>query len=151
MPITLALPFGMKNSPATFQHLVNTVISGLDGCDAYINDVIIHNNTFEDHLQSIRNLFDRLSDANLTINLSKSEFCHTVVTFFGHEVGRGKVMPIEAKGKAISEFPITDGKRQLMRFLDMAGYYRKFCRNFSTIAEPLTNLLRKRNKCISSE
>ena len=47
--------FGMKNSPATFQRLVNKVISGLDGCDAYIDDVIIHNNTFEDHLQSIRN------------------------------------------------------------------------------------------------
>ena len=67
------MPFGMKNSTATFQHLVNTVISGLDGCDAYIDDVIIHNNAFEDHLQSIRNLFDRLSDANLTFNLSKSE------------------------------------------------------------------------------
>ena len=99
------MPFGMKNSPATFQCLVNTVISGLDGCDAYIDDVIIHNSTFEDPLQSIRNLFERLSDANLTINLSKSEFCHAVVTFLGHEVGRGKVMPIETKVKAISEFP----------------------------------------------
>ena len=80
-------------------------MSGLDGCDAYIDDVIIHNNTFEDHLQSIRKLLDRLSDANLTINLSKNAFCHAVVTFFGHEVGRGKVMPIEAKVKAISQFP----------------------------------------------
>ena len=60
----------MKNSPSTYQCLVNTIISGLDGCDAYIDDLIIHNKTFEDHLQSIRNLFDRLSDANLTINLN---------------------------------------------------------------------------------
>ena len=59
------MPFGMKNSPATFQRLVNTVISKLDGCDAYIDDVIIHSNIFEDHLQSIKNVFDRLSDANL--------------------------------------------------------------------------------------
>ena len=81
------MPFGVKNSPATFQRLVNIVISGLGGCDAYINDVIIHNNSFEDHLQSIRKLFDRLSDTNLAINLSKSEFCHAVVTFLGHEVG----------------------------------------------------------------
>ena len=116
------MPFGMKNLPATFQRLVNTVISGLDGRDAYIDDVVIHNNTFEDHLQSIRKLFDRLSDANLTINLSKSAFCHAVVTFLGQEVGRGKVMPIEAKVKAISQFPIPDGKKQLMRFLGMAGY-----------------------------
>ena len=71
-------------------------------------------------------------------------FCHAVVTFLGHEVGQGKVMPVEAKVKAISEFPIPDGKKQLMCFLGMAGYYRKFCSNFSTIAEPLTNLLGKR-------
>ena len=62
-----------------------------------------------------------------------------------------KVMPIKAKVKAISEFPIPDGKKQLMRFLGMAGYYRKFCSNFSTVEEPLTNLLRKRNKFIWSE
>ena len=84
---------------------------------------------------------------NLTNNLSNSEFCHAVVTFLGHEVGQRKVMPIEAKVKAISKF----GKKQLMHFLGMAGYYRKFCSNFSTIAEPLTNLLRKRNKFIWSE
>ena len=107
----------------------------MDGCDAYIDDVIIHNNTFEDHLQSIRNLFDRVSDTNLTISLSKSEFYHAVVTFLGHEVRRGKVMPIKAKIKAISEFPILDGKKQLMYFLEMAGYYRKFRSNFFTIAE----------------
>ena len=81
------MPFGMKNSPATFQRLVNTIISGLNRCHAYIDDVIIHNNTFEDYLQSILNLFDWRSDASLTINLSKSSFCHAVVTFFGHEVG----------------------------------------------------------------
>ena len=109
----------------------------MDRCDADIDDVIIHINTFEDHLQSIRNLFHWLSDANLTINLSKSAFFHAVVTFLGHEVGRGKVMPIKANDKAISEFLIPDGKKPLMRFLGMAGYYRKFCSNFSTIAEPL--------------
>ena len=98
------MPFDMKNSSATFQRLVNTVISGLDGCDAYIDDVIIHNNTFEDHLQSIRKLFNRLSDANLTINLSKSEFCHAVVTFLCHEVGRGKLCLSKPKLKPFLNF-----------------------------------------------
>ena len=50
--------------------------------------------------------------------------------------------------KAISNFPVPTGKRQLMRFLGMAGYYRKFCDNFSVIAEPLTNLLSKQTKFI---
>ena len=58
-------------------------------------------------------------------------------------MGQGQVKPLEAKVSAISEFPVPKCKRQLMRFLGMAGYYRKFCKNFSSIAEPLTNLLKK--------
>ena len=52
------MPFGMKNSPATFQRLVNNVICGLDGCDAYIDDVIIYSDSWSDHLQRIRKFFD---------------------------------------------------------------------------------------------
>ena len=59
-------------------------------------------------------------------------------------MGHGQVKPIEAKVEAISNFPVPTCKRQLMRFLGMAGYYRKLCNNFSVIAEPLTNLLSKR-------
>ena len=140
------MPFGMKNSPATFQRLVNNVICGLDGCDAYIDDVIIYSDSWSDHLQRIRQFFDRLSKAKLTVNLAKTEFCHATVTFLGHLVGQGQVKPLEAKVNAISEFPVPKCKRQMMRFLGMAGYYRKFCKNFSGIAEPLTNLLKKSTK-----
>ena len=59
-------------------------------------------------------------------------------------MGQGQVKPVEAKVEAKEDFPIPSGKRQLMRFLGMAGYYRKFCNNFSVIAEHLTNLLGKR-------
>ena len=59
-------------------------------------------------------------------------------------MGQGQEKPVEAKVEAISDFHVPSGKRKLMRFLGMAGYYRKFCNNFSIIAEPLTNLLGKR-------
>ena len=84
----------------------------------------------------------------MTINLAKSKFCHATLTFLGHVVGLGQVKPVEAKVKAISDFPVPTCKRQLMRFLGMTDYYRKFCDNFSVIAEPLTNLLNKRTKFI---
>ena len=80
--------------------------------------------------QTIRNFFERLSEATLTINLTNSEFCHANFTLLGHIVAQGQVKPVEAKVEAISDFPIPSGKRQLMRFLGMAGYYRKFCNNF---------------------
>ena len=99
-------------------------------------------------MKTIREFFERLSKAKLTINLAKSELCHATLTFLGHVVGQGQVKPLEAKRKAISDFPVPTCKRQLMRFLRMAGYYRKFCDNFSVFAEPLTNLLSKRTKLI---
>ena len=68
------MPFGMKNSPATFRRLLNNVICGLDGCDAYIDDVIIYSDSWSDHLQRIRKFFDRLSKAKLTVNLAKTDF-----------------------------------------------------------------------------
>ena len=145
------MPFGMKNSPATFQRLVNSLIFGLDGCKAYIDDAIIYSEEWKQHLEIIREFFKRLSDAKLTINLPKSEFCHASLTFLGHIVGQGQVRPVEAKVEAISDFPVPTGKRQLMRFLGMAGYYRKFCNNFSVIAEPLTNLLGKKVRYVWSE
>ena len=67
------MAFGMKNSRATFQRLINSVKSGIDGCDAYIDYAIIYSDTWEEHLSTIRQFYDRLSDAKLTINLSKSE------------------------------------------------------------------------------
>ena len=67
-----------------------------------------------------------------------------ILTFLGHVVGHGQVKPIDAKVEAISDFPVPTCKRQLMRFLGMAVFYRKFCNNVSVINEPLTNLLCKR-------
>ena len=63
-------------------------------------------------------------------------------------MGQGLVKPVEAKVEAIPDVPVPSGKRQLMPFLGMAGYYRKFFNNFSVISEPLTNLLCKRVKFI---
>ena len=144
----LFMPFGMKNSPATFQRLINKIITELDNCKAYIDDVIIYSEEWDQQIKTIREFFERLSKAKLTINLAQSEVCHATLTFLGHVVGQGQVKPVEAKVKAISDFPLPTSKRQLMRFLGMAGYYRKFCDSFSVIAEPLTNILSKRAKFV---
>ena len=86
----------------------------------------------------------RLRQAQLSVNLAKSEFGQACVTYLGHVVGQGKIQPIQAKVKAIVSFPVPTNKSQLMRFLGMVGYYRKFCKNFAVVAEPLTQLLQKK-------
>ena len=58
-------------------------------------------------------------------------------------MGQGKVSPVNAKIEAIVEFPAPTSRKEVMRFLGMLGYYRKFCKNFSTVAAPMTQLLKK--------
>ena len=95
------MPFGMKNSPATFQRLIIMLITGLDNCKAYIDDAIIYSEECDQQIKTNREFFERLSKAKLTINLDKIEFCHASFTFLGQVVGQGQVKPVEAKVKAI--------------------------------------------------
>ena len=90
----------------------------------------------------------RLSGAKLIINLSKSEFGRAQVTYLGHVLGQGQVKPVCAKLEAIAHCPRPENKEGLMRFLGMAGNYRRFCSNFATVAEPSTQLLSKKVKFI---
>ena len=137
------LPFGLKNAPPTFQRLMNFIVADLKGTAVYIDDVIIYSQSWKDHIDQLVAFFEKLVLFNLTINLSKSEFGQARVTFLGHTVGQGKVSPIESKVASICKFPVPENKKALMRFLGMAGFYRKFCCNFSVIASPLTDLLKK--------
>ena len=137
------LPFGLKNAPPTFQRLMDKVISGLKNTKVYIDDVIVHSKNWADHLKYIRALFDRLPLYQLTVNLSKSDFGKATVIYLGHVVGQGKISPIEAKVQGIAKFVPPNDRKSLRRFLGMAGFYRKFCRNFADVAMPLTNLLKK--------
>ena len=93
------------------------IITGLDNCKAYIDDAIIYSDEWDQQIKTTREFFERLSQAKLTNNLAKSEFCHASLIFLGHAVGQGQVKPVEAKVKIISDFPVPPCKRQLMRFL----------------------------------
>ena len=130
---------------------MNHVIVDLEGCVIYIDDAVIYSDTWEEHLQRIRAFLDRLAQANLTVNLAKREFAQAYVIYLGHVVGQGHIMPKNAKIQTILDYPIPTTKKEVRRFLGMAGYYRKFCNKFSDIAVPLTNLLGKGAKFVWSE
>jgi len=78
-------------------------------------------------------LSTRLAEANLTVSLKKSEFGHAHVAYLGYVAGQGQVRPVMSKVEAIQNFQVPDNKKELIHFLGMAGYYRKFCRNFSIV------------------
>ncbi|KAL2078791.1 hypothetical protein ACEWY4_026476 [Coilia grayii] len=145
------MAFGMRKAPASFQRLINTVLSGMSNCEAFLDDVVVYSSDWLSHLAQIRDLFHRLSSANLTINLAKCEFGKATVTYLGRLVGGGKVRPLDAKISAICDFPAPADRRELRRFLGMAGYYRAFCKNFSAVVAPLTDLLSPKVPYVWSE
>ena len=124
------MPFGMKNAPATFQRMVNKLVRDIDGCEGYIDDVVIFSDNWSDHIRQIERFFQIMREAKLTINLMKSEFGKATVKYLGHIVGQGQVRPLDAKIQTIVKYPIPTSRKELARFLGMAGYYRNFCLRF---------------------
>ncbi|XP_033095865.1 uncharacterized protein LOC117100326 [Anneissia japonica] len=135
--------FGLVNSGATFSRVMRKLLKGIPNVHNYIDDILIHTKTWEDHLQKIKVVFDRLKGAKLTARPTKCFIGYEEVEFLGHIIGQGLVRPKPDKLKAIeqAERPIT--KTQVRSFLGLAGYYRKFIPQFADIAAPLTNCTKK--------
>ena len=134
------MPFGLRNAPATFQRLMHNVLRGVENCEVYLDDVVAYSDTWPEHMHTLGLIFGRLARANLTLNLSKCEFGRATVTYLGKEVGQGQVRAIDAKVKAIVNYPVPTSRRSLRRFLGMSSYYRAFCKNFADVVAPLTSL-----------
>jgi len=96
------MPFGLKNAPTTFQCMIHQVLSDLEGCEGYIDDIAIFSDTWDQHMERMKQFLTRLRQAQLMINLAKSQAC---VMYLGHVVGKGGVKPIQAKIDVITNFP----------------------------------------------
>ena len=138
----LVLPFGLTNAPATFMHLMHQALRPLlDECAlVFLDDILIYSKTLEDHQRHVRRVLDALREQKLYAKESKCEFFKHEVEFLGHNVGRDGVRMMEDKVQAIREWPTPRSVRDVRAFLGTAGYYRKFIRDFSAIAAPLSEL-----------
>ena len=147
----LVMPFGFRNAASTFQRLMWHVTNSLEGCVVYLDDIIIYSDTWNEHLDRIRNLFQNLKEAGLVVNLGKCEFGKGEVTYLGHKIGQGHVRPKEANVEAILNFPVPSNKKNVRQFLGLCGYYRRFVPGFSEVAAPLSDLLKCKSKFVWSE
>ena len=143
LPKYKVAPFGMRNSSAISQRLINRVTGKLEKTEAYVDDVATWADSWQEHLGHIRNLFIQVRAAGLGINLGKPQ-----VLYLGHEAGNGTVKPNMAKAAAIALFLSQTDRKFVMRFLGMAEFFRRFCQNFADVVAPLTNLLKKEVKFI---
>ena len=141
----LRMPFGLKNAPSTFQRVMDNVLRGLQNkiCLVYVDDIIIFSTSLQEHMENLGQVFNRLKEANLKIQLCKCEFLRREVKFLGHIVTPDGIKPNPDKVSIIKNYPIPKTNKQIKRFLGMIGYYRKFIKSFAQITKPFTKCLKK--------
>ncbi|KAK3530048.1 hypothetical protein QTP86_010336 [Hemibagrus guttatus] len=142
------MPFGLTNAPAVFQALINGVFQDLlgKGVIAYIDDILVYSSSMEEHVRLVREVLGRLQQHHLYAKLEKCEFHRPTVTFLGYVISRHGVEMDVVKVQAVTEWPAPNSVRELQRFLGFANFYRRFIRNYSSVAGPLTSLLRGKPK-----
>ncbi|CAL8087458.1 unnamed protein product [Orchesella dallaii] len=141
------MPQGLKNSPATFQRLMNKVLRGLDAfVFVYQDDILIFSKNFEEHLLHISTVMERLKNANLTIKSDKCQFGRDQVKFLGHMISTKGISRNPEKVKAITELSPPTTRKQLRSFLGAVGWFRHFIPNMASLSEPLYKLLSPKTK-----
>ena len=137
----LRVPFGLKNAPAFFQRCIDEILGNYrwDFVLAYIDDIVIFSNTFEEHLDHVAKVLDITTAAGLTLSEKKCHFGYTDVRLLGHKVSRLGLSTQEEKVEAIMklEFPKTVGEARVT--LGEFGYHRSFIDEYAILAEPLTS------------
>ena len=142
------LPFGLNSALATFQRLMDLVLSGLkwNACLVYLYDVIIFGRTFEEHLFRLKEVFERFREAGLKLKPSKCSFCRSQVHFLCHVVSSAGVSTDPDKTTLVANWPTPTSCKDVQKFLGLANYYRRFVPGFAAIAKPLHRLTEKTAK-----
>lgn len=137
------MPFGLCNSPSALSRLLEDVLRGLqwEECLLYMDDIIVPGSIFAEALQRLKNIFERLRDANLKLKPSKCNLFQKSVKFLGHVVSEEGVQTDPDKTEAIKNWPIPTTPKDVRSFLGLCSYYSRFVHGFAkhcqTIAQAL--------------
>jgi hypothetical protein len=140
--------FGLTNALAYFMNMMNKVF--MDGLDkfvvVFIDDILIYSSIAEEHEQHLRVVLEKLRQNQLYAKFSKCDFWLKEVAFLSHVLTTEGVAVDPAKIETVKEWEQPRNVTDIHSFLELAGYYHRFIENFSKIAKPMTNLLKKTNE-----
>ena len=141
----LVMSFGLTNTPAAFMDLMNRVFRPLLDrfVIVFIDDILVYSKSEDEHAKHLRFVLQTLRDHLLYTKFSKYEFWLEQVSFLGHVVSKDGIQVDPKKIEAVAEWPRPTTVTEIRSFLGLAGYYRRFVKDFSKIAAPLTRLTQK--------
>lgn len=141
----LRMPFGLTNAPAVFQRAIHKALKGLYGKIAYvyIDDILIPSTTIDEGFTRLKTVLVALKKSGFSLNIKKCKFFVKKVEYLGRIIENGTIKPSSIKTDALKNSPVPTNIKQVRQFLGLAGYFRKFIENFSTIVSPISSLLKK--------
>ena len=148
-----SMPFGLCNTPPTFQRLMQNCLGELNltYCRIYLDYVIVFSKMPEEHLQRMRVVFDHLCEHSLKLKPSKCEVFKSEINYLAHHVSQKGVLPSKKNLESIAQCPPPDTYTKVKSFVGLVGHYRCFIKGFAKIATPLYDLTSGNNKDKKSE
>ena len=136
------MPFGLANAPAAFQSFVNEIFFRYidEFVIIYLDDILIYSQNVESHKKHLFMVFQKLKENNLFVKLEKCEFFKSELEFLGYQITVDGLAIAPSKVSAIQDWPVPNSKRKVRGFLGLVGFSRKFIKELSTLANPLTDL-----------
>ncbi len=136
------ITFGLKNAPAEFQCVTDRILVGLDFVWCYIDDIVVYNDTVEEHQIHLQIVFEQLKAHGLCLHLGKCKFFQESVEYLGHVIYLGGLGVQQAKVEAIASIPHPMDVSRVRAFMGLTNYYHRYVKGFSAMAKPLNMLLK---------
>jgi len=139
------MPFGLCNAPATFQHCIMAIFSDFieDIMEVFMDDFLVYGTTFDYFLNYLAKVLQRCEDTKLVLNWEKCHFQVQLGIVLGHMISNKGIEVDKAKAEVIERLPPPISLKGVSIFLGHVGVYRRFTKDFSKLAKPLTRLLVK--------